>query len=448
MKFLIADDVSEMREIIKMDIEANYDVEIFEAVDGANAIELINSQGPFDLVICDYNMPHKNGAEVFTELRKNNRTTPFLLISTHADKFEEFFLKDTNVSTLGKPYNDEEFTVLIEQLLAQKSLRTQRDSYLPVSISVLSKVVYPGVSLYIRLNEGQYVKVLKLDAPFNKSEFDRFSAKGLTHLFVELIDIKILISNFRKDVFAKFDWDNIDVKKAVENLEEDWSLVLDCTRNFGWPESIKSMTRENIARTVEILKKNPDLVQLWEKLKLSKNKGQVAPHCYFLVLLMTSILKELGWDSESTLKKITFAALLHDMELTDDAFAIKLQRLSELGFGTATKSKGDEVIFNHPITAARFVSFWSSCPPDVDKLILQHHERFDGKGFPNKLTFLNIFSLAGVMIIAEDIIYQSLLNDELNLLEYFKSKEEYYSRGEYKKVFEATCKVLQNNYKA
>lgn len=73
MKFLIVDDIDELREIVRMDIESNYDVEVIEAVDGQNAIDLINTKGPFDLVICDYNMPKKNGADVYLELRKQNK---------------------------------------------------------------------------------------------------------------------------------------------------------------------------------------------------------------------------------------------------------------------------------------------------------------------------------------------------------------------------------------
>lgn len=446
MKFLVADDVSELREILKMDIGANYDVEVTEASDGEEAIEIIQKQGPFDLIICDYNMPKKNGAEVFTELRKINKTTPFLLVSTHSDKFEAVHQNDPWISTISKPYNDQDFTSKIERLLAQKTLLAQKESHLPVSISILKKIIHPGVSVYIRLNQGQYVKVLKSEAVFDSEEAQRFEAKGLTHLYVELVDIKILISNFRKNVFANFDWESIDLKQAIDNLQVDWGLILNCSRNFGWPESIKSMARDNIARTVEILKKNPNLVQVWEKLKLSESKSEVAPHCYFLVLFVISILKELNWDSETTLKKITFAALLHDMELNDDTFAVKLQRISELGFDSSVKSVNDEAMFSHPLKAAQFVSFWSSCPPDVDKLILEHHERFDGSGFPNKLTFLNIFHLAGVMIMAEDIIYHSLLNENANLIDFFKSKAEYYSRGEFKKIYEATLKVLVANY--
>lgn len=443
MKFLIVDDIDELREIVRMDIESNYDVEVIEAVDGQNAIDLINTKGPFDLVICDYNMPKKNGADVYLELRKQNKLTPFVLVSSQIEKFDDFKKNDNLISTLAKPYSEHDFTKVIEEMLAKKSLLRQKIGYLPVAIEILRKVEYPGVPLYIQLNQGQYVKVLKEEAFFNKVEVERFNKKKLAHLFVELIDIKLLISNYRKNVFAKFDWEKIDTNEALGGLREDWGLILDCSRNFGWSESIKTMAKENIAKTLVLIKRNPNLKDTFERLKLENNLSQVSPHCYILVLLVTSILKNLEWFSPTTLQKVTFAALLHDMALTDDAFAVKLQRVSELGFQSNLKNESDFIIQNHPIKAAEFVSFWSSCPPDVDKLILQHHERFDGQGFPNKLNFLTIFPLAGIMIIAEDIVYQTFLNNELDPIEYLKSHETYYNRGEFKKIYSSILNTLQ-----
>lgn len=442
MKFLIAEDLKELREIIVMDVSANYDVEVTEAEDGQDAIDCIQTKGPFDLIISDYNMPKKNGEDVYFELRKHSISTPYILISSQTEKFDKIQRQDKFVTTLNKPYSEAEFTKKIEQMLAHKSLLRQKASYLPVSIQILKKIEYPGVPLYIQLNHGQYIKVLKAESYFDNAEAERFHRKNLTHLFVELIDLKTLISNFRKNVFAKLDWENIDSKVALSSMQEDWQLILDCSRNFGWSDSIKNLAKENIAKTLVLIKKHPNLKNIYTQLKLSNNLSQVAPHCYFLVMLMSSILNELNWSSTSTLQKITFAALLHDMGLSDDIFAIKLQRVSELGFQSNTENENDLIISNHPIKSAEFVGFWSSCPPDVDKLILQHHERFDGNGFPNKLNFLTLFPLAGIFIMAEDIVYQIFLNNEINPIEYLKSHESYYNRGEFKKIYTAVLNVL------
>ena len=192
-----------------------------------------------------------------------------------------------------------------------------------------------------------------------------------------------------------------------------------------------------------LIKKVPKLKDCLEKLKLSSSGSQVSPHSYSLAILATAILTELEWANSGTVQKVTFAALLHDMELTDEAFLSKLNRLSGKVQESEINQQTNLKIYSHPIKAAEFVSFWTSCPPDVDKLILQHHENFDGTGFPNKLNFSTLFPLAGLMIMAEDVIYHSLTLADGNAVNYWKSRETYYCRGDFKKVYLATLKVLE-----
>lgn len=444
MKFLIVDDSEDLREMLVLIITANYNIEITEAFDGQDAINKLNSHGPFDLVISDYNMPNKNGAEFFIELRKHHQSMPFILVSTEVDKFSKLFPGDSNIDTVRKPFEETDLTKKIEKMLAQKNISSQKESYIPVSIDVLETVVYAGVSLFIRLNQNQFIKVLSSSEPFDKSEAKRFRKKELSNLYIELIDIKSFISNYRKNLFSNIEWNSIDTEAALSYLQADWRLVLKSTKSFGWSESVMNLAKENIGKTLLLIKNVPALKKTLARLKISDARSEAATHCYTLAILATAILKELTWDSPSTLQKVTFAALLHDMDLSDTMFDNKLHLIFENKLESEMKQQCNYQIFNHTVKAAEFTSFWTSCPPDVDRLILQHHERFDGKGFPNKLDFLTIFPLAGVMIMAEDIIYQIIINKDTDPIEYLKAHKSYYNQGDFKKIYSATLKVLES----
>jgi response regulator RpfG family c-di-GMP phosphodiesterase len=442
MKFLIVDDEEDIRDVLSMLITANYDVSIFQAVDGEHAIEVINSDGPFNLVLSDYNMPLKNGADVYTEIRKQDNT-PFILISTDQEKFRKQIANPTFFDSISKPFEEKDLTSKIENLISQKNLQAQKESYLPVSIDFLEKIEFAGVPLYLKLNQSQYIKVLTDSANFSNYEVVRFKNKKLSHLYVESVDIKTLISNFRKNVFSKIDWNSIDTEEAITNLQLDWSLILETSRNFGWSSSVAALAKENIVKTLVLIEKNLDLKKTFERLKLPSSKSFVSPHCYSLVFLTSEILKELGWSSPRTLQKMSFACLLHDMELSDVMFGSKLELIRSEKLQPEINQQISYKIFNHPLVAAEFVANWTSCPPDVDKLILQHHEKFDGTGFPQKLNFLNIFPLAAVFIIAEDLIYHSILFPEKKNSDYLTEKEAYYNRGDVKKIYTATCQVIK-----
>ncbi len=77
-------------------------------------------------------------------------------------------------------------------------------------------------------------------------------------------------------------------------------------------------------------------------------------------------------------------------------------------------------------------------PPDTDLIILQHHERPDGSGFPRGLTHTRIGTLASLFILAEDLVHHSARNGGRCDLHVFK--EEYgptYGAGHFKRVFKS-----------
>jgi response regulator RpfG family c-di-GMP phosphodiesterase len=442
MKFLIVNNKDEVRDVLSVLISSKYVVEIFHAVDGRQGLEIFQEDGPFDLVLSGFNMPHQNGADVYNEIRKQDNT-PFLLTSNNIESFKKLSAKLVYFENIAKPFEDTEFYEKIEKLISHKTISTQTFTYLPISIELLEKIEMPGVPIYIKLNSEQFIKVLNEDAHFNNYELLRFRNKNLSELYVESSQVKNLISNFRKNIFSKADWDNIDVTEAINSLQLDWTVLLESAKSFGWLPSHAQFAQQNIARTLTIINKNVELKKVLERLKSPYSKNNISEHCYSLVLLTTEILKELSWNSESTLQKMTFACLLHDMELTNNLFKSKQVLLNSSDLVNKLNQQSNYKIYNHTIVASQFAAKWSSCPADVDKLILQHHEKFDGTGFPQKLNFLTIFPLAAVFIISEDLIYQRLNFPDKNLTNFLIERESYYNRGDIKKIFAAALRAIQ-----
>ncbi len=90
-----------------------------------------------------------------------------------------------------------------------------------------------------------------------------------------------------------------------------------------------------------------------------------------------SIAGELGFSAGET-KKIELAALLHDIgkiEISEDILT-KTEKLSEEEFN---------IIKKHPELGENMVKGIEELE-DTGLLIRSHHERFDGKGYPNGLT--------------------------------------------------------------
>lgn len=78
-KVLVIDDSTTMRRIVKNVVKKLLpDVDLDEAEDGQVAVEKLREAEktkPFDVILCDINMPNMNGFEVLQYIKKQNEMT-------------------------------------------------------------------------------------------------------------------------------------------------------------------------------------------------------------------------------------------------------------------------------------------------------------------------------------------------------------------------------------
>jgi two-component system chemotaxis response regulator CheY len=87
MKFLIVDDFSTMRRIVRNLLKEIGYTNADEAEDGAAALAKLKG-GNFDFVVSDINMPNMNGFELLTQIKADAATKhlPVLMVTAEAKK--------------------------------------------------------------------------------------------------------------------------------------------------------------------------------------------------------------------------------------------------------------------------------------------------------------------------------------------------------------------------
>lgn len=87
MKFLVVDDFSTMRRIVRNLLKELGFVNVDEAEDGVVALQKLNSM-PFDFVVTDWNMPNMDGLKLLQSIRANPQLKhlPVLMITAEAKR--------------------------------------------------------------------------------------------------------------------------------------------------------------------------------------------------------------------------------------------------------------------------------------------------------------------------------------------------------------------------
>lgn len=119
IKTLVVDDMSSMRMMIKSVLREYGVIDVQEAGDGEKAVEVLDS-APFQLVICDWDMPNMNGLELLQYVRGDARYNhlPFIMLTANSDREHVALAIESGVSDyLAKPFKPSDLIRKIGQAM-------------------------------------------------------------------------------------------------------------------------------------------------------------------------------------------------------------------------------------------------------------------------------------------------------------------------------------------
>jgi two-component system chemotaxis response regulator CheY len=116
MKFLVVDDSSTMRRIIKNSLQRIGFNDVIEAENGKDGLEKL--AGGADIILTDWNMPEMDGLEFVKNVRSQNPKIPILMITTNAAKDDIIeALKNGVNNYIVKPFTPETLKEKVEAIL-------------------------------------------------------------------------------------------------------------------------------------------------------------------------------------------------------------------------------------------------------------------------------------------------------------------------------------------
>ena len=121
-KILVVDDEAEVREVIKLQLEHNKGLNVLEAVDGQDAIDILKSGDNMvnvGVILCDIRMPRVNGVECIQFIREQAPGIPIVVITGYPDAELATDLLEKGVKDyLVKPVEREKLLAVVEELIS------------------------------------------------------------------------------------------------------------------------------------------------------------------------------------------------------------------------------------------------------------------------------------------------------------------------------------------
>ena len=129
VRILVVDDEEFLRSIVRERLEiAGYSVE--EASNGSEALGMLGSGGPYDVLLTDIRMPVMDGITLLTEWGKRSPGTAGIVMSAYSELDTAVHaLKMGACDYITKPFNFDVLLITIENALRKKDLERELDDY-------------------------------------------------------------------------------------------------------------------------------------------------------------------------------------------------------------------------------------------------------------------------------------------------------------------------------
>lgn len=155
-KILLVDDDEDLREALGEQLLMTEDFDVFEAVDGHDAMAKIKA-GFYDLVILDVGLPDTDGRELCRVMRKQGVKCPIVMLTGHETDSDTILGLDAGANDyVTKPFK---FPVLLARIRAQLRQHEQSEDAIfqlgPYTFKPAMKMLLTEDEKKIRLTEKE-----------------------------------------------------------------------------------------------------------------------------------------------------------------------------------------------------------------------------------------------------------------------------------------------------
>ncbi len=445
VKVIVLDKGKELYKIVSLYVESEFETNVLHyespnSIDDSENIDLKEA-----LFVCDYTFI-LNFQSDFKSLGAKGYNRSFIILEDSLlfgdeEKREiETLLKEFKHSFCHRDLIKNQFVEMIEGMCGAAIPKVDL-KYSKMSMDYFFKSKHALVDTYIKIGAEKFIKIVNRGDDVPEEVLEHITKKGVRFFYVKKVDFKECYRSIVDSLSERS-----STKKGVEgSLTEQFTSIENvhtALKSLGVSEEVLEIADE----TVEIAKKTiQEQANLPAFLKeFLKNENYISELSTLTSYLAISCLSELPWGNPKNFTKFALASIIQDVALNDEELA-KICHLDSEEFKNLNEADKTKVV-EHPSKAVEILDNLEGMDQDIKDIVMQHHERPHGKGFPWGLKDNEINPLSNLYIICHEYAHR-IITGGLNLANMKKIDQDFremFSSGNYAKPYKAFLEVFRS----
>lgn len=248
-------------------------------------------------------------------------------------------------------------------------------------------------SVYIKISEDKFTQIFKKGDLVDPERFKKYAQKGVKELYIHKTErreyitaTEVLVNRMQANPTLPLS----DANKVIEELTEQ--TMFEIFEDKVFDENSLRRAQIVVKNYIDILMSDPKGLATF--LHLSREETYPCRHAIATAVFSVLLAKAHENVNEKTLTIIGLGGLLHDLGMSKlpDAIDDVNRKLTPEEWAQVKR---------HPHYGLEMIQDVKGFPEEVKLVIEQHHESWDGTGYPRGLRATEIYYPARVVAIAD-----------------------------------------------
>ena len=444
-KVIVLDKGKELYKIVSLYVESEFETNVLHyespsSFDDSESIDLKEA-----LFICDYTFI-LNFQSDFKNLDRQSYNRSFIVLEDSLlfgdDEKREVgnILKDYKHSFCHRDLIKNQFVEMIEGMFGSMIPKVDLN-YSKMSMDYFFKSKHALVDTYIKIGAEKFIKIVNRGDDVPEEILEHITKKGVRFFYVKKVDFKECYRSIAESLSGR-----LSTKKGVEgSLTEQFTSIENvhaALKSLGVSEEVLEIADETVEIAKQTIKEQANLPAFLKE--FLKNENYISELSTLTSYLAISCLSELPWGNPKNFTKFALASIIQDVALNDEELA-KICHLDSEEFKNLSEEDKTKVV-EHPSKAVEILDHLEGMDQDIKDIVMQHHERPQGKGFPWGLKDNEINPLSNLYIICHEYAHRIIIGG-LNLANMKKIDQDFremFSSGNYAKPYKAFLEVFRS----